>query len=111
MNDATTAAPRQGSVLSGMIWMFIVSILLFWLPGIGSLIAGIIGGMKAGGVINGLLAAALPALIFGVALAVLATVLSGMPIIGLVAAMGGTVLALLHVGPLMLGAIIGGLLA
>ena len=43
---------NEGSIISGVIWMFVVSVLLFWLPGIGSLIAGIVGGMKAGGVVN-----------------------------------------------------------
>ena len=39
------------------------------------------------------------------------TGLSGMPLIGVLAGMGGLALSLSHVGPLLLGAIIGGLMA
>ncbi|MGR8920587.1 MAG: hypothetical protein ACU85V_13300 [Gammaproteobacteria bacterium] len=105
------SAADEGSILSGMIWMAIVSILLFWLPAFGGLIAGVVGGMKAGGVVNGLLAALLPAVLLGVALFFAATVLSGVPVLGLVAGMGGFMLAMLQVGPLLVGAIIGGALA
>lgn len=112
MVDTDTGHGRpQGTVLRGMIWMFVVSILLFWLPGIGSFIAGIVGGIKAGGVANGLLAGVVPAIIFGLALFMLATALSGMPVLGLVAGMGGFMLAVFHVVPLLIGAVIGGLFA
>ena len=49
-----------GSILLGMIWMFVISVLLIWLPGLGPLIAGIVGGKVAGSVGNGLMAALLP---------------------------------------------------
>jgi hypothetical protein len=94
-----------------MLWMFVISLLLFWLPGIGALIAGIVGGIKAGGVGAGLLAAVLPGLFFGLALAFVATALSGMPVFGLLAGMSGLLLALLQIGPLLVGALIGGVLA
>lgn len=108
---ASAAGAPRGSVLRGMIWMFVVSVLLFWLPGLGSLIAGIVGGIKAGGVINGLLAGSLPAVVFGSALFMLATALTGMPLLGLVAGMGGFMLMLFYVAPLLIGAVIGGLFA
>ena len=101
----------KGSVLSGMLWMLLVSILLFWLPGIGGLIAGIVGGMKAGGILKGLLAAVLPSIILGILLFTATTLLSGMPILGVVAGMGSFVLAAVQVGPMLVGAIIGGILA
>lgn len=94
-----------------MLWMFLISILLFWLPGIGALIAGIVGGMKAGGVFAGLLAALLPGIVLGVALMLLATVLSGLPLLGFVAGLSGFVLVLLQLGPLLVGALIGGIIA
>src|SRR5689334_14406585 len=50
-------ADNNGSVFLGAIWMLLISVLLFWLPGIGSLIAGIVGGKTAGGVGSALLAA------------------------------------------------------
>ena len=98
------------SVLRGLLWMLGLSVLLFWLPGGGALIAGVVGGYKAGSIGSALLAALLPALVFGLALFTLAASLSGMPVLGLVAGMGGFVLAALHVGPLLLGALIGGIL-
>jgi hypothetical protein len=105
------ANERKGSILSAVIWMVLISLLLFWLPVIGPLIAGIVGGKKAGGVASALIAVFLPGIMFGVALFLLATVLTGIPLIGMVAGAGGFALSLAHVGPLLVGAIIGGLLA
>lgn len=44
------ADEKKGSILSAIIWMFLISLFLFWLPFAGPLIAGIVGGKKAGGV-------------------------------------------------------------
>ncbi len=101
---------RDGSVISAMIWMFILSILLFWLPVAGPLIAGFVGGRKAGTLPNAVLAVCLPAVLFGIALFFLGSVLTGVPLIGLIAGAGGAILALTHVAPLLLGAILGALL-
>ncbi len=98
---------RPRSVGSAIVWMFLLSILLFWLPVVGPFIAGFVGGRKAGGVGNAILAVFLPAVIFGVALFLLASLMTGVPIFGLIAGAGGAILALAHVGPLLLGAIIG----
>ncbi len=104
-------AEKPGSIMSAMGWMFLISILLFWLPFAGPLIAGFVGGKKAGGVGNALAAVFLPGLIFAVALFALATTLTGIPLIGMVAAAGGFMLAVAHVGPLLVGAVVGGALA
>jgi hypothetical protein len=101
---------RQGSVASAIIWMFILSILLFWLPVAGPLIAGFVGGRKAGSLTNAMLAVFLPAVLFGGALFFLGSVLTGVPLLGLMAGAGGTILALAHVAPLLVGAIVGALL-
>lgn len=98
---------RQGSVVSAMLWMFVLSILLFWLPFLGPFIAGFVGGRKAGTVGDAILAVILPAVIFGALLFFLGTVMTGIPLLGALAGMGGVVLALVHVGPLLLGAILG----
>jgi hypothetical protein len=87
--------------------MFFLSILLFWLPFIGPLIAGFIGGRKAGSVGNAILAAILPGLIVGVIIFFSASLLTGTPLFGFLAGAGGFVLMVAHVGPLLLGAIIG----
>ena len=101
----------QGSIASGAIWRFVLSILLFWLPLIGSILAGLVGGKKAGGVGNAILAVFLPGLVLGVLLFLFSSVLTGLPLLGIVAGAGGFMLSVSHVGPLLLGAIIGGLLA
>ena len=105
------ADEQKGSILSAIIWMFVISLLLFWLPFAGPLIAGIVGGKKAGGVGSALIAVFLPCIIFGVALSLLASSLTGIPFIGVIAGFGGFVLSISHIGPILLGAIIGGIIA
>ncbi len=101
---------RPGSIGSAIVWMFVLSILLFWLPVIGPLIAGFVGGRKAGGLGNAIIAVILPAVLFGVALFFLGSLLTGIPLLGMIAGAGGAILALAHVGPLLLGAILGALI-
>lgn len=98
----------DGSVLIGMIWMILISILLFWLPVAGPIIAGIIGGKRTGGIGGAILAVFLPCILFGILLFFLGTGLTWIPLIGVIAGMGGTIFAIAQVGPLLLGAIIGG---
>ncbi len=105
------ARRKKGSIGSAIFWMFFISLLLFWLPVLGPLIAGIVGGKKAGGVGSAIVAVFLPGIVFGVALFVLASSLSGIPLLGAIAGAGGFTLSLSHIGPLLVGAIIGGVLA
>lgn len=102
---------RRGSIPMAIFWMFFISLLLFWLPFVGPLIAGVIGGKRAGGIFRGIQAVFLPAVVFGLFAGVAASLLTGWPLIGMVAAAGGMILWLSHVGPLLLGAIVGGFLA
>jgi len=108
---AHAAEEKKGSILSGIIWMFVISLLLFWLPAVGPLIAGLVGGKKSGGVGSAIIAVFLPAIILGIALFLLAGSLTGLPIIGALAGLGGFAMSLTHIGPLLIGAIIGGVLA
>jgi len=101
---------RPGSVGSAIIWMFVLSILLFWLPIMGPLIAGFVGGRKAGSLGNAILAVLLPGLIFGAILFFFSTLLTGLPLFGFIAGAGGLALVFVHVGPLLLGAVVGALL-
>ena len=101
---------RPGSVAAAITWMFLLSILLFWLPLLGPLVAGFVGGRKAGGLGNAVLAVFLPGLVLGLALFFLASLLTGFPLLGAVAGAGGFVLVAAHVGPLLLGAVIGALI-
>ena len=93
-----------------MLWMFVLSILLFWLPIMGPLIAGFVGGRKAGTLSNAVLAVILPGLIFGAILFFSGTLLTGLPLFGFIAGAGGIALAFMHIGPLLLGAIVGAIL-
>jgi hypothetical protein len=103
-------AAEKGSVIMGMIWMAVISLLLFWLPAIGPLIAGIAGGKVAGGVGAGFMAALLPGILLSVILFFTGTMLTGLPVIGVIAGMGVFVLILINIIPLLIGALIGGLL-
>ena len=102
---------RHGSVLSAIGWMFLLEILLFWIPFVGSLIAGFVGGKKAGGLGNALVAVFLPIVIFSIVLGMMAASLVAIPLVGAFAGLGGFMFAATHVGPLLLGAIAGGLAA
>ena len=102
---------KKGSIGSAIFWMFLISLLLFWLPVIGPIIAGVVGGKKAGSVGAAIIAVFLPGIIFGILLFVLASALTGLPLIGALAGAGGFTLSLSHIGPLLVAAIIGGFLA
>jgi hypothetical protein len=91
-----------------MNWMGCLTLLLFWVPVIGPFIAGLVGGVKAGSVKNALLAVFVPAVMTGVMAAVAVTYLADV-YWGVLAGLGGVALSLLNIGPLLLGAVLGGL--
>src|SRR3546814_2016548 len=62
--------------------MVMLSVLVGWFPGIGTLVAGSIGGRVASGFTAAFLASLLPGLLMGILLFFLATLLSCMPLIG-----------------------------
>ena len=101
---------RRGSIASAIVWMFVLELLLFWIPFIGSLIAGFVGGQKAGSLGNAVIAVFLPLVIFSIVLGLLAGALLAVPLVGAFAGFGGFVFAATHVGPLLLGAVLGGLM-
>lgn len=105
------ADENNGSIIMGMFWMFVISLLLFWLPAIGSLIAGIVGGKRAGGVMAGIMAALLPGIVVGIALFFAGTVVTTLPVFGAILAGSGLLLYVFYIPPLLIGALIGGLLA
>ena len=104
-------AKAKGSIASAILWMFLLSILLFWLPLIGPFLAGLVGGKKAGGVGPAILAVCLPALILSAGVVMFSSILLGMPLLGFFAGMGTFVLTLMHVTPLLVGAVVGGAIA
>ena len=102
---------KRGSVIAGFGWMFVVSLLLFWLPLFGPLIAGFVGGKRAGGVGPAILAAFLPAIVLATFFFAFATTMTGLPLIGALAGAGSFILAAAGGGPLLIGAVVGGALA
>ena len=105
---------KQSSIVAAMLWMIVISLLLFWLPLIGPFVGGLVGGKKAGSVGRGLAACFLPALLFAIFVFVVMT-LWGLPFSGLVLGgiLGGTAaLTILVEGfALVCGAIVGGAVA
>ena len=108
MADDTKGKGRLGTA---MVWMFVLSILLFWLPVLGMFIAGLVGGRKAGSVGTAVGAVLLPALVVAVVMFFMATALTGIPLLGAIAGFGAGVLVVANVVPLLAGAVIGGILA
>jgi hypothetical protein len=103
--------PNNNNVIKASLWMLLVSVLLFWLPVIGPLLAGIVGGQKAGNVGSAIIAVFLPAIVLAIGIFILTTVLSGLPLMGLAAGVSGFIWSGINVGPLLLGALIGAVLA
>jgi hypothetical protein len=95
-----------------MAWMIGLSAALFWMPVVGGLIAGFVGGKKAGGVFPAVGAVLLPGFIFFVVMLLFGGILGGLPLIGqlfqAIAGLGSFVLSFMHVIPLLIGAVIGG---
>jgi len=90
-----------------MNWMGCLTLLLFWLPVIGPFIAGLVGGIKAGSVKRALLAVFVPGVMIGVMVAVGVSYLADV-YWGVLAGLGGVALSFLNIGPLLLGAVLGG---
>ncbi len=99
---------RSGSIMEGAFWMVLLSILLFWLPPFGHLIAGIVGGYRSGSVGNAIIASLIPALLAGL-LVFLVLTLIPLPMINVFA--GATTFLIVAASGVVvtIGAIIGAL--
>ena len=108
----STHVTRRGSVPQAMAWMIGLSVALFWMPFIGSFIAGFVGGRKAGGVFPAVMAVILPGIILVVATALLGGLIGWIPILGelvaILAGMGAWVLGIGSFVPMLVGAMLGG---
>jgi hypothetical protein len=102
-----TADAQRGSVISGAMWMIVLGLLLFWLPVVGPLIAGFVGGRKAGSMGAALTASIIPALLAAGLLLLIGSVF-GLPLIGAIAGAGVFVIIAVETVPMMLAAIVGG---
>ncbi|HEX6643580.1 MAG TPA: hypothetical protein VF037_02825 [Gemmatimonadales bacterium] len=88
-----------------------LSLLLFWIPVVGPLVAGLVGGYKAGTIPRAIAAVFVPAILMGLLAAAAAAYLTDFMLWGLVAGVGTVVLMLLQIGPLFVGAVGGGVAA
>ena len=91
-----------------MNWMGGLALLLFWLPGVGPFVAGLVGGFKARTVGNAALAVFLPAVLLGV-MSFAAVTWMYDAVWGALAGAGTAVLLLINIGPLFIGAVLGAL--
>jgi hypothetical protein len=100
---------RRGSIPQAMAWMFGLSAGLFWWPVLGGLIAGFVGGRKAGDPGRALAAAIPTAALAFISMFLLGGFFSLIPIIGpIFGSISGAVLGTVHAIPLVIGALIGG---
>ena len=102
---------RNRSIIGGSFCFMILSVLLCWVPAFGPLIAGIVGGNKAGGIFRGIIAVLLPCIAVGVAFFMFAEELMGIPIVSTVIGLGSTMLLTIGLGPALVGAVIGGIMS
>jgi hypothetical protein len=110
MATSTVDRPsKHGSIGSAIGWIFLLEILLFWIPFAGSFIAGFVGGRKAGDLGNAVTAVFLPIVVFAILLGLMAKTFLAIPLVGTFAGLGGFLFAAAHVGPLLFGAAVGGL--
>lgn len=100
---------HKGSLTMAVIWMMVISLVLFWLPVAGPLLAGVVGGYTAATPGRGLFAAILPTLLLCLVILGAGTALTGLPLLGFVASAGLFLVIVMQSLPLLAGALIGGL--
>lgn len=92
------------------LWMFVLALLLGWLPLIGPAIAGFVGGLQAGGTGSALIASIIPAVLVAGVILLLGVVFNA-PVIGALVGIGVFMVLLLGAIPLVVGAWAGGYIA
>ncbi len=108
MNSTVAQAPDRGSLTRATLWMIGLSIALFWLPILGPAIAGFVGGTRAKTIGKALIAALLPAVLLGAAVAAV-LLLFDLPLIGTIAGIGIFIVILAEDVPMFAGAALGAL--
>lgn len=106
---ASNNARMERNVLAAAGWMLALSLLLGWIPILGPLAAGFIGGRKAGAPSAALTAAILPALLAGALVWVLVYALPELgAIVATIFATASAIWLVIQMGLVLLGALIGG---
>ena len=110
----TTAVAKRG-IGPAVAWMVGLSIVLSWIPFAGGLIAGFVGGRKAGTPGKALAAVFLPGVILFLVTILMGALIGWIPLIGTlwgaIAGVGGWLVSFMNVIPLVVGALIGGVTA
>lgn len=104
-----TTEPRA-SFIKASLWMIVLSILLFWMPILGPVVAGLVGGWFAGTIGRAVLASLVPAVLLALLIWGIGT-LFALPVVG--ALTGGAIGLVILFGdlPLILAAIVGALIS
>lgn len=91
----------------GALWMLILAVLLSWLPVLGPLVAGFVGGRMVGEEKRALGVALIPAALLALVLWLILAVFD-LPVLGAVAGFGALVVVAVQELPLLIGAWVGG---
>jgi len=100
---------REGHLIEGLFWMYTISMFVFWVPVLGGLIAGVVGGWVVGRAKGALKVSIVPAAIFGVILTILALTFQGRHLSFMHFFLSPTLMVFSYVIFLMFGAFLGGL--
>jgi hypothetical protein len=97
---------QQPSILTGTLWMIGLAALLFWLPVMGPLIAGYVGGRRIGN-IAGAAIASIVAAVVATGLFLLVGAGLGFPLLSTLAEAGYLLILLIQAVPVIVAAIFG----
>lgn len=101
---------REGSTGSALLWMVGLSMVLFWVPVAGPVLAGYVGGSKAGGIGPAVFVSVLPAIMVATLVFLLGSAVT-LPVVGALVGAGTLLVVLFQSLPLVAGAALGGALA
>lgn len=94
---------ERGSVLKAALYMGVISLLLIWLPLIGPIVAGIVGGKAARTVGKALVAAIIPSILLGAGLFAVLNAFD-LPLIGALSGIGVFLFILIGDIPMIIAA-------
>jgi hypothetical protein len=100
---------KRSSIVGASAWMVLLTLVLFFVPAVNGLVGGAVGGYKAGGIRRALAAAVLPAIVVGVGMFLLLTLVDVTGMLGLFVGVATGVLVALSEVTLFIGALVGGL--
>lgn len=94
---------QRGSVVKAALYMGVISLLLIWLPIVGPVIAGIVGGKAARTVGKALVASVIPSIVLGIGLFAILNAFE-LPLIGALSGLAVFVFILVGDIPMMIAA-------